>query len=156
MLKRESSPRKRNGCFVSVLPKLKAAGDTGDLLFLVGSASVIWSREPPGTERTVIGKTLLVTVLRIFDHILFSPITLCTNNGFCYVFTWLWYRQVFNIAVLAYRAKVLLFCGILKKVSFVSQQCDKTSGDVWLCRIKCKTLSSFFFRQLSGIVDICA
>lgn len=144
MLEQESSPRKRNGCSVSLLPKLKAAGDPGDLLFLVGSASVIWSREPPDTEKFVIGKTLLETVLRIFDHTLFSPITLGTNNCFCYVFTWLQSRQLFNIAVLAYRTKVLLFCRILKKVSFVSQQCDKTSGSVWLCRIKRKTLFSFF------------
>lgn len=127
-----------------------------DLLFLVGSASVIWSREPPDIETTVIGKTLLETVLRIVDRILFSHITLGANNCFCYVFTWLWFRQLFDTAVLACRTKVLLFCRILKKVSFVSQQCDKTAGNVWLCRIKCKTLSPFFFRQLSGIVDICA
>lgn len=139
MLKQDSSPRKRSGYFVSLQPGLKAAGDTG-----VGSASVIWSREPPDIKKTVIGKTLLETVLRTFDRILFSHITLGTNNCFCYVFTWFPSRQLFNIAVLAYRTKVLLFCRILKKVSFVSQQCDKVAGNVWLCRIKCKTLLSFF------------
>lgn len=80
--------------------------------------------------KTVIGETLLETVLRIFDHILFSHITLGTNNYFCCVFTWFLSRQLFNIAVLAYRTKVLLFCRILKKVSFVSQQCNKTAGNV--------------------------